>query len=172
MMQQIRKTLSICIPLLWIASTAAIAQEFDLVELDSTAPSEVDIIKALTPQPPAEKPRAIALHIQFELDSYELTHATRESLNNVGSALISNALSAYRFRVEGHADSTGGEDYNLLLSAKRADGVRNYLINIFEMSQDRLESVGRGERSLINPDAPASAENQVVLIINLGPDDS
>jgi len=118
------------------------------------------------------KLRAIPLRIQFELDSYELTDAARESLNNLGSALVSDALSAYRFRVEGHTDATGSEGYNQMLSSKRAEGVRNYLISIFEMGPERLESVGRGEGSLINPDAPDSAENRVVLIVNLGPADS
>ena len=184
MMQQIRKSLSVCAGLLLIANTALMAQEYDMSEIDSAAPSKDDIIKALTPRPPLlnrsidgkppppMKLRAIPLRIQFELDSYELTNAARESLNNLGSALVSEALSAYRFRVEGHTDASGGEDYNLLLSTKRADGVRNYLISIFEMGQERLESVGRGEGSLINPDEPDSADNRVVLIVNLGLGDS
>ena len=181
MMRQICKTLSVCVGLLLFANTAAIAQEYDLTELDSAAPSKEDIIKALTPRPPlinrsvdGEPPppmklRAIPLRIQFELDSYELTDAALESLNNLGSALVSDALSAYRFRVEGHTDSSGGDDYNMILSGKRADGVRNYLISIFDMEQERLDSVGRGEGSLIKPDTPDSAENRVVLIVNLGP---
>ena len=52
---------------------------------------------------------------------------------------------------------------------RRADGVRNYLISIFEMQSGRLESIGRGEGSLLNPDNPNSSENRVVLIVNLGP---
>ena len=184
MMQVIHKPLILCTGLLLIASTAVLAQEYDMADVDSAAPSKEDIIKALTPRPPLlnrsvdgkppppMKLRAIPLRIQFELDSYELTDAARESLNNLGSALVSDALSEYRFRVEGHTDATGGEGYNQLLSTKRADGVRNYLISIFEMGPERLESVGRGEGSLINPDAPASPENRVVLIVNLGLGDS
>jgi outer membrane protein OmpA-like peptidoglycan-associated protein len=175
------KSLSFCFAVLTISMTSLMAQEYDMTEVETAAPSKEDIIKALTPRPPlvtrsvdGEPPppmklRAIPLRITFELDSYELTDAARESLNNLGSALVSDALSSYRFRVEGHTDASGAEDYNLDLSDKRAAGVRNYLISIFEMGPERLEAVGRGEGSLINPDAPTSAENRVVLIVNLGP---
>ena len=184
MMHATYKTLSLIAALLLVTSSAVLAQEYDMTEAGTAAPSKDDIIRALTPRPPLlnrsidgrppppMKLRAIPLRIQFELDSYELTDAARESLNNLGSALVSEALSAYRFRVEGHTDATGGEGYNQLLSTKRANGVRNYLISIFEMGAERLESVGRGEGSLINPDAPASSENRVVLIVNLGVGDS
>ncbi|MDJ0652786.1 MAG: OmpA family protein [Xanthomonadales bacterium] len=169
------------VALSWSVGTAAQESKYDLTSMDNDAPSRDDIIKALTPKPPlvsrsldGEPPppmklRAIPLRIQFELDSYELTDKAQETLNNLGAALMSDALSTYRFRIEGHTDASGQEAYNMDLSKRRADGVRNYLISIFEMESERLESVGRGEGSLLNPDNPNSAENRVVLIVNLGP---
>ncbi|MEM1089853.1 MAG: OmpA family protein [Pseudomonadota bacterium] len=168
---------------LWaLLAGGSLAQEtdYELMELDADNASEQDIIDALTPPPPlvtrsldGEAPemklRAIPLRIRFELDSYELTESAQQTLNRLGSALTSDSLSEFHFRVEGHTDALGDEDYNLDLSRRRADGVRNYLINLFEMEANRLETVARGESSLLNPDNPNGPENRVVLIVNLGP---
>ncbi|MEM9532812.1 MAG: OmpA family protein [Pseudomonadota bacterium] len=166
----------------WMA--VAVAQEpdaeYEMTEFENDDPSEQDIIDALTPRPPlptraldGEAPgmklRAIPLRIRFELNSFQLTEAAQKTLNRLGSALTSPALADYQFRVEGHTDAQGDETYNLDLSRRRAEGVRNYLINLFEMESGRLETVARGESSLLNPDEPNSPDNRVVLIVNLGP---
>ncbi|MFK7958785.1 MAG: OmpA family protein [Lysobacterales bacterium] len=169
--------------LLALVSGAAWAQnsEYEVTELSNSDPTEQDIIEALTPRPPllsrsmdGEAPemklRAIPLRIRFELNSYELTDSAQTTLNRLGSALTSESLAEFNFRVEGHTDAIGDEAYNLDLSRRRAEGVRNYLVNLFEMDQGRLETVARGESSLLNPDQPNSADNRVVLIVNLGPE--
>ncbi len=162
-------------------SSAIAEPDYDLSDDNAAEMSKDDIIAALTPKPPllnrsvnGEPPpplklRAVPLRIQFDVNSYELTDQAQEALNNLGAALVSDALSNYQFRVEGHTDASGSDDYNMELSKMRAQGVRNYLVNIFEMQPDRLESVGRGEGSLIKPDSPNSPDNRVVLIVNLGP---
>lgn len=154
---------------------------YEVTELGSETPSKEEIIAALTPRPPlvsrsvnGEPPppmklRAIPLRIRFGLDSYELSEEAQQTLNRLGSALTSDALANFQFRVEGHTDASGDENYNLDLSRRRAEGVRNYLVNLFEMEGERLETVARGEGSLLNPDDPTSPDNRVVLIVNLGP---
>lgn len=169
---------------LWVTGPAAQNDDYDMADVDADAATKDDFIKALTPPPPLRsrsldgspppppKLRAVPLRIRFELNSHQLTEEAKETLNHLGSALISEALVHHRFRIEGHTDASGGEDYNRDLSKRRADGVKNYLVSIFEMDPDRLESIGRGEGSLINPDEPESADNRVVLIVNLGPPES
>jgi OOP family OmpA-OmpF porin len=55
------------------------------------------------------------------------------------------ALPAGRIIIEGHTDSVGPADYNEELSAKRAEKVRQYLIEKFEIPSARLEARGFGE---------------------------
>ncbi len=43
-----------------------------------------------------------------------------------------------------HTDNTGSEEYNLKLSQKRADSVRMYIINNFNISPERLTGIGYG----------------------------
>jgi len=47
--------------------------------------------------------------------------------------------------IEGHTDNTGSDQYNLQLSQKRAESVRQYLINNFSIAPDRLSAKGFGE---------------------------
>ena len=46
--------------------------------------------------------------------------------------------------VEGHTDSTGTAEYNLWLSDRRADAVREMLINDHNVNPDQIKSVGYG----------------------------
>ncbi len=55
-----------------------------------------------------------------------------------------------RLRIEGHTDSVGSAAYNLRLSQKRANAVRNYLISK-GIDPSRLEAVGYGESRPIAP---------------------
>ncbi len=48
-----------------------------------------------------------------------------------------------RVRIEGHTDNVGGESFNLKLSQKRAEAVRDYLV-AKGVEKDRLEAIGLG----------------------------
>lgn len=48
-------------------------------------------------------------------------------------------------RIEGHTDSRGHENYNLALSTKRADAVRQSLIDQYKIDGSRIKSIGFGE---------------------------
>jgi outer membrane protein OmpA-like peptidoglycan-associated protein len=49
-------------------------------------------------------------------------------------------------RVEGHTDSTGTEEYNMDLSARRADSVKNLIVQK-GIAPVRLETMAFGESS-------------------------
>ncbi|MEO0183664.1 MAG: OmpA family protein, partial [candidate division WOR-3 bacterium] len=48
--------------------------------------------------------------------------------------------------IQGHTDDIGADAYNLKLSQKRAEAVRDYLINKHMIEPVRLIPVGYGER--------------------------
>ena len=77
---------------------------------------------------------------------------------------ISNVLNNYpqtTIRVEGHTDSTGPEDYNQRLSEKRAETVKNALIQR-AVDPKRIAAVGYGESQPISSD---NATNRRVSIV-------
>ena len=77
---------------------------------------------------------------------------------------ISNVLNNYpqtTIRVEGHTDSTGPADYNQRLSEKRAETVKNALVQRTVDSR-RINAVGYGEFQPISSD---NATNRRVSIV-------
>jgi outer membrane protein OmpA-like peptidoglycan-associated protein len=82
---------------------------------------------------------------------------------------VANALQAVRTRnliVEGHTDSQGSDSYNQGLSQRRANAVRDYLVQK-NYPTERIQSRGKGEGSPIadNASAEGRANNRRVEII-------
>jgi peptidoglycan-associated lipoprotein len=61
----------------------------------------------------------------FESDSTELSQQARATLEKQAQWL--QQYGNYAFTVEGHADERGTREYNIALSARRAQAVRDYL---------------------------------------------
>ncbi|MDI6797843.1 MAG: OmpA family protein [Desulfatibacillaceae bacterium] len=68
--------------------------------------------------------------------------------------------------VEGHADSRGAESYNMALSQRRADSVRNHLIRRgYPADRIRAHGIGEGQPVADNASAEGRANNRRVEII-------
>jgi outer membrane protein OmpA-like peptidoglycan-associated protein len=63
------------------------------------------------------------------------------------------------FKVEGHTDSFGTDEYNMNLSQRRAETVRNWLVQYMSIDPDRIQNQGYGKTHLIVP-ADRSVEEQ------------
>ncbi len=101
--------------------------------------------------------------IYFKTNSAEFTKKTYPVLEAI--VVIMEKYPASRFRIEGHTDSQGSDEYNQKLSERRANAVRDYLISK-GISPDRLEAVGYGESRPIatNKTAAGRAKNRRVEI--------
>jgi outer membrane protein OmpA-like peptidoglycan-associated protein len=64
--------------------------------------------------------------VLFKSGSFELLAGARERLAKVSGIVL--AYPSLRLSVEGHTDSIGSDDYNQQLSEKRAETVRDYLV--------------------------------------------
>jgi outer membrane protein OmpA-like peptidoglycan-associated protein len=80
--------------------------------------------------------------VEFEFDSDALTADGRRTVEEVAATLAS--LPGLRVEIAGHTDSAGDDDFNMDLSQRRADAVRNYLVEL-GLQRDRFETVGFGE---------------------------
>lgn len=91
--------------------------------------------------------------IEFDLNSDRILPSNRPILNNAINYI--NA-SNNNFKVIGGTDTRGKEAYNQKLSERRANNVKNYLIQN-GADQSKLEALGRGEKDLLYPECnPAS----------------
>ena len=123
-----------------------------------------------TPAPAEPAAPAVNLTVNFATGSADLTPQAVQALDALGTALSSSALSAYRFRVEGHTDTVGSPDYNRSLSERRAEAVVSYISTKFGVAASRLQPAGMGSDKPLVPTGAQVAEprNRRVQVVNLG----
>ncbi len=81
-------------------------------------------------------------NIYFDFDKATLKSASNKELNNLLQLLKQNP--AMEIEISGHTDSKGSDDYNKVLSRKRAQAVVNWLVSK-GIAKDRLRFEGYGE---------------------------
>ena len=116
------------------------------------------------PEPIAAKQQssAIGLPIKFAYNSSEILEGSKSFLNEIGRMLSLPDFSSERLVIEGHTDAAGSEQYNRYLSERRAQSVKNYLRNHFNIAANRLFVTGMGEsQSLAGVDPFAAANRRV-----------
>jgi len=113
-----------------------------------------------------ERP-SVDLEIFFEYDEARVTPRAASTLATLGRALADSRLAADAFLIAGHTDAKGGDDYNLALSERRAESVRQFLIDNFKIAPDKLVAKGFGRQHLKNAKQPLAGENRRVQIVNL-----
>ena len=114
-----------------------------------------------------ETGRIITHGILFDPDAYKIKGESFKTLKNIGRLLEDDP--DLRLSIEGHTDSDGSDDHNQMLSQKRAESVRNYLMSTYGVASDRLEAKGWGEAQPIdiNDSAEGKANNRRVELVKL-----
>ncbi|WP_207787730.1 OmpA family protein [Candidatus Thiosymbion oneisti] len=103
-----------------------------------------------------------SFRLQFQINSAQLDPKTIPFLDTIGELLHREELKGYSFVVEGHTDASGSEIYNRDLSQRRAEAVRNYLVEKHGIDGERLTIRGWGESRLMNGTNPYDAVNRRV----------
>lgn len=93
----------------------------------------------------------------FETNKSDLKPGAQNNFRRLAEAL--KQRSGRTVVVEGHTDSQGSNDYNLALSQRRADAVKNYLIN-YGVDASRITSIGKGEEFPVATNDTASGRQQ------------
>jgi outer membrane protein OmpA-like peptidoglycan-associated protein len=102
----------------------------------------------------------------FWLGSAELPDSLMRHLDVYAEAMRGRGAAAGRVRIEAHTDASGSAEANRLLSQRRADAVKSYLVDR-GVDASMLQAVGMGSSApklAANPFAP---ENRRVEIIPL-----
>ena len=86
----------------------------------------------------------------FNYDSADLQPSSISQLQKLGTLIKRNPKAT--FTVEGYTDSLGSPDYNLDLSQRRADSVKEYLVNVMGINPAQIETKGYGaSKFLVSP---------------------
>lgn len=82
--------------------------------------------------------------IYFDFDSATLRAESDSALGEIAQAVRGNP--AWKVVIAGHTDNIGGDAYNMTLSSRRAEAVKQALITRYQIPSDRLSSQGFGFR--------------------------
>ena len=105
--------------------------------------------------------------IHFDVDSDKIKPDSYGILREVATVLKENE--AVKIKIIGHTDSDGDDSKNMELSKKRAESVKNALINDFQISSSKMETDGKGEAMPVSKnDTPVGkAQNRRVEFMKM-----
>jgi OmpA-OmpF porin, OOP family len=106
--------------------------------------------------------------IHFDTDTPIIRPTSYQAVGRIADALVNAQLLPYTFLIVGHSDSTGRREANAILSQRRADSVRDVLVNTFKISAKRLQSLGLGEEQFVDQAHPTSPSNLQIQIVTIG----
>jgi OOP family OmpA-OmpF porin len=142
-----------------------VEQQEENHQADHIAACRDDFLKAMEELEP--KPLQVAPNTYIVLFDFD-----RSNINNAGHAVLDQVLAeaaktgGVRISATGHADRSGPEDYNMALSLRRADSVREALI-AGGVAADAITVAGRGESepAVPTPDGVKEQANRRVEIV-------
>ena len=155
--------------------------DIDLVALRQQAAERIKARADAQPQkrppiaPQLSKLPQVRFDIVFDPDSSLIRPASYQTMGSIADALTDPKLRPYRYLIVDHVESAGRRDHNLILSQRRADSIRDVLINTFKVAPKRLQALGLGEEQLqdvARPAAPANARVQIIAIGKFETDDA
>lgn len=98
-----------------------------------------------------EEKIAMPTDILFGYNEYRLKESARLSMMKLAFLVQTNP--GARFTIEGHTDSFGGAEFNRELSLKRAEAVRDWLVERLRIGVDNIRVVGLGmQRPVVSTD--------------------
>jgi outer membrane protein OmpA-like peptidoglycan-associated protein len=102
--------------------------------------------------------------ILFDINEATLKPDARVVLAKLGGILL--VIPDLKVAVEGHTDSTGGEEYNLRLSRRRAEAVRDFIAGEgVDISRLTAEGFGMSRPATDNSTAEGRRQNRRVELI-------
>jgi outer membrane protein OmpA-like peptidoglycan-associated protein len=118
--------------------------------------------------PQLENLAQFVVEVDFDFNSAVIRPSSYRTIGSIADALHNPILLGYGILVIGHTDSVGGRQYNVGLSQRRAEAIRDALIDPFNVNPAVLEAVGMGEEQLRDPAHPTSGVNRRVQLVNVG----
>lgn len=120
--------------------------------------------------PTTDTPRGLQVNmadVLFETSKYDLSQPAREALAKLSGIILAHP--GLKLEIDGYTDSTGSEDFNQTLSEKRANAVRDYLVQEgLEPNSVTAQGFGQSNPVASNDTRQGRQQNRRVNIIISG----
>ncbi len=100
--------------------------------------------------------------VHFGFDKFNLTKKAKQALDELGAELPNQKH--YIVVIDGNTDSVGSQEYNYVLSKRRADSVIQYMVTKYQILAHKIYIIGLGKDKPMasNKSASGRAENRRV----------
>jgi OmpA-OmpF porin, OOP family len=150
------------------AQAISAARLREMVSAAVNDPSRAERVNRAPLTDQLERLAQFTIAVQFDLNSARIRPDSFRAVGLMADALNHPALYGYHFLIIGHTDGRGDRRSNLDLSQRRADSIRDALINPFGIDPARIAAIGFGEEQFLNRRNPEAAENRRVQLVNIG----
>lgn len=149
--------------------------ELDVADLRKQV-TERSKMRGKTEPPPQKRPAiapdlnklpAFNVDITFDVDTPIVQPDSYQTVGRIADAMVHSSLLPYTFLIVGHIEANGKREANAILSQRRADAIRETLVNTFKISAKRIQSVGLGEEQLLDSARPTAPVNNQIQIMTL-----
>ena len=114
---------------------------------------------------PVEK-ISMTLHFEFDFDKAVVRPEAHDDATKIADAL--KKFPGAKALLEGYTDNVGAEKYNMGLSRRRAESVKMYLVEKFNIDAARVSTVGYGESNPVaTNDTPAGQQMNRRVVANI-----
>ena len=132
------------------------------VFLTKVAKKPAPVMKKPAPQKPVmKKPvEKVSMTLDFEFD---FDKDTVRPDQHDDAKKIADSMKKYpgaQVLLEGHTDHTGTDEYNMDLSKRRADSVKRYLVDNFNVDAARISTVGYGKTRPVASNSTAAGRQK------------
>ncbi len=119
----------------------------------SSKPAAASVVAApaSVAKAPMQAPVTLRVMVEFGSDSAVVRSVYSEQLDEVAALLQAEPETG--LLLVGHADATGGEAYNQVLSERRAAAVKSYILAQYDIDASRITTAGRGESEPLESNA-------------------
>ncbi|ACL56402.1 OmpA family protein [Methylobacterium nodulans] len=114
----------------------------------------------------AERP-SIDLDVPFAYNSATIGRTALPVVKMLGATLARPQLASSIILIVGHTDAKGSDRVNQLLSERRAEAVKQYIVQNYGVPAGNLVAVGYGKSRLKDPANPLAPANRRVTAVNM-----
>jgi outer membrane protein OmpA-like peptidoglycan-associated protein len=157
-----RRALLLCaiaMPLFAQENGKVVDLQFKVLDLDFHQQDVAGVVQDLAvKETPTEVQIDLAADVLFDFDKADVLPKAEETLGKAADIIRQRGPKG-TVRIEGHTDGKGDDNYNMKLSVRRAESIRNWLVQKGGLASVHFTTEGFGKTRPVAPNANADGSD-------------